>query len=132
MYLQRESSELDWTVVLPAQLLNLPVTGELGSLQVLPVSGELGSLQVLPVSGELGSLQVLQPLLRREWGRPLRSRPKNGQFRLLMILKYLFFTDKNVFINDRTKTFHRKNPYFNILHLISIIMGGSLPKFQDT
>ena len=41
-------------------------------------------------------------------------------------------TYKNVFINDRTKTFHRKNPYFNILHLISIIMGGSLPKFQDT
>ena len=39
---------------------------------------------------------------------------------------------KDVFINDRTKTFHRKNPYFNILHLISIIMGGSLPKFQDT
>ena len=40
--------------------------------------------------------------------------------------------DKDVFINDRTKTFHRKNPYFNILHLISIIMGGSMPKFQGT
>ena len=38
----------------------------------------------------------------------------------------------DAFINDRTKTFHKKNPYFNILDLISIIMGGSLPKFQDT
>ena len=38
----------------------------------------------------------------------------------------------DVFINDRTKTFHRKNPYFNILHLISIIMGGYMPKFQGT
>ena len=48
------------------------------------------------------------------------------------ILKFRLKLYKNLFINDRTKTFHRKNPYFNILNLVSIIMGGSLPKFQDT
>ena len=41
-------------------------------------------------------------------------------------------THMDAFINDRTKTFHKKNPYFNTLDLISIIMGGSLPRFQDT
>ena len=41
----------------------------------------------------------------------------------LKFLETLIF--KDAFINDRRKTFHKKNPYFNIL-------DGSLPKFQDT
>ena len=55
-----------------------------------------------------------------------------GCFRNRSLWNNRYITDMDVFINDRTKTFHRKNPFFNILHLISIIMGGSLPKFQDT
>ena len=62
---------------------------------------------------------------KREHWPEFQIRPHMSSREVLMV--YM-----DVFINDRTKTFHRKNPYFNTLHLISIIMGGSMPKFQGT